>query len=252
MDRRPRAQSTARGSASAHRPISNHMLRPSGIASVVLLILFVGCDADDSSAPTKRPRAHGLVNTHAFLAPERSRMSDEPSDTEATSAVEARQVASRDRAHASSRVEATRRRLERSASGLLYTSESDYPFTYYRSTTPVALPLTPAGFRTAIGLSSDAPIEEISLEEFFARHVERVDPNDEVAVRLVPRYRHLRSTIHREVHAPRVYRCGHVQVQCYVGRQRRCREHGGTHDHRDRDEALSIAVCVREGARGEM
>ena len=216
MDWRTRTQPMARGCASAHLPIPNHMLRTSGIPSVVLLILFVGCDAEDPSAPTKRPRAHRVVHTDLSLAPERARISDEPLDTDATSAVETHLVARRNSAHVSSRVEVTRRRLERSARGLLYTSESDYPFTYYRSRTPVLLPLTPAGFRTVIGLSSDAPIEEMSLEEFFARHIERVDPNDDVAVRLVPRYRHLRATIHRAVHAPRVYRFGRVQVQCYV------------------------------------
>ncbi len=115
-----------------------------------------------------------------------------------------------------SQPESTRRRLERAAKGLLYTSESDYPFVYYRSSTPISLPLDAAAFRLAIGLAADASVEEVSLDDFFARHIESVDPNDEVAVRLVPRYRRLKETIRRAVDGPRVYRVGQIQVQCYL------------------------------------
>lgn len=115
-----------------------------------------------------------------------------------------------------SRVGTTRSRLERAAAGLLYMSESDYPFLYFRSTIAVSPPLTSIAFRIALGLSPSEPVQELTLDAFFARHIELVDPNDAVAVALVPRYRDLRETIRRELPTVRVFRFGHIQVQCYA------------------------------------
>jgi len=109
-----------------------------------------------------------------------------------------------------------RRRLERAAEGLLYTSESDYPFDYFFRVATVRGALTPETFRAILGEPPGAEIEERSLDDFFARHIERVDPNDPVAQALVPRYRRLRETIRRSVNDVRVFRVGSVVIQCYV------------------------------------
>jgi hypothetical protein len=110
----------------------------------------------------------------------------------------------------------TRLALERAASGLLYTSESDYPFTYFFHSGPAPTPITVAAFRTALALAPDTPVEVVSLDEFFARHIERVDPADAVAVALVPRYRLLRETIRHAVRQPRVFRVGRIAIECYI------------------------------------
>jgi hypothetical protein len=110
----------------------------------------------------------------------------------------------------------TRLLLERAARGLLYTSESDYPFVWFFQAGPVATPLTAEAFRTALGIAPDTPVEVVSLDDFFARHIERVDPADAAAVALVPRYRLLRETIRHAVRAPRVFRVGRIAIDCYV------------------------------------
>jgi hypothetical protein len=112
--------------------------------------------------------------------------------------------------------EVARRQLERAAEGLLFTSESDYPFTYVRLAGPAPAPLTVEAFRTAAGLPADVPVEVVSLDDFLARHIERVDPADAAAVALVPRYRQLRETLRRVVRAPRVYRVGRIAITCYL------------------------------------
>lgn len=112
--------------------------------------------------------------------------------------------------------EATRRRLERAAAGLLYTSESDYPFDYVVFPANAAAPLTDAAFRAAAGVPADSLVEEITLDAFFARHIERVDPNDAAAVALVPRYRALKRTIRASVRGARVFRVGRIAIRCYV------------------------------------
>ena len=106
--------------------------------------------------------------------------------------------------------------LERAADGLLYTSESDYPFVYYSHAGPVRAPLTIATFRAALAIPAESPVEAITIDEFFARHIERVDPADPVAVALVPRYVTLRETIRQAVRDPLVFRVGRIAIHCYV------------------------------------
>ena len=110
----------------------------------------------------------------------------------------------------------TRRALEHAADGLLYTSESDYPFTYFYHAGPAPTPLTVESFRAVVGIPADSAVAMISLDDFFARHIERVDPYDPVAVALVPRYQALKDTIERVLREPRVFRVGQIAITCYV------------------------------------
>ena len=112
--------------------------------------------------------------------------------------------------------ESIQRRLERAADGLLYTSESDYPFEYFFTPATVEAPLTIASFREAVSVPADSAVEELSLDAFFARHIEAADPNDPAAQALVPRYERLKSTLERAVHDPRVFRVGRILIRCYV------------------------------------
>ena len=59
-------------------------------------------------------------------------------------------------------------------------------------------------------------METITLDEFFGRHIERVDPDDPVAVALVPRYRVLRETVRHAVREPRVFRVGRIAIDCFI------------------------------------
>ena len=77
-------------------------------------------------------------------------------------------------------------------------------------------PLTAAAFRAAAGVPADSTVEEVSLDDFLARHIERVDPNDARAVALVPRYRALKRTLRLTARAPRVFRVGRVAIRCYL------------------------------------
>ncbi|MEO8334368.1 MAG: nuclease A inhibitor family protein [bacterium] len=112
-----------------------------------------------------------------------------------------------------------RKQLELAAWGLLYTSESDYPFVYVRRNgimrSPTAAP-TIAEFRALFGISANTPVEIITLDTFFARHIERVDPADDVAQALVPRYMNLRETLRTSLSQVVVYRVGAIAIDCYV------------------------------------
>jgi len=114
------------------------------------------------------------------------------------------------------RAAATRQRLERAATGLLYTSESDFPFTYVALPAAAHAPLTEATFRAAAGVPVDSPVEQRTIDEFFARHIERVDPSDAAAVALVPRYRRLREVLRTSVRGATVFRVGQIAIRCYI------------------------------------
>lgn len=152
------------------------------------LAALAACTADPISAPLAGRQAVRSVTIAA----------------EAPSTAEARYVA------------AVRRRLEDAAQDLLYTSESDYPFTFYHRSARLTAPLNRARFRAVAGVPADSTVEEMSLDDFMARHIERVDPNDAAAVALVPRYRALKRAIRETVRAPRVFRVGRIAIRCYL------------------------------------
>ena len=106
--------------------------------------------------------------------------------------------------------------LEYASAGLTYLSESDYPFTYFFHTGPAPTPLTVSAFRSVVGIPADSAVEEISIDDFFARHIERVDPSDPAAVALVPRYVNLRESIRNALRHPRVFRVGRIAITCYI------------------------------------
>jgi len=110
-----------------------------------------------------------------------------------------------------------RERLETAAEGLTYTSESDRPFE------PFALPGGGAGwpygveeFARRIGAPAGAPLEERSLYQFFAPHIERTDPADAQTQALRPRYEALRALLAAALRDVRVFRVGRVEIDCYA------------------------------------
>jgi hypothetical protein len=88
----------------------------------------------------------------------------------------------------------------------VYVSEGDAPFVYVE---PAELELHPAAVR----------VEEVSLERFFAGHIQESDPHDPVARAQVERFRALRETLRDSLRDVRVIRVGEVEIRCYlVGR----------------------------------
>jgi hypothetical protein len=163
------------------------------IALSFVLLVFVACTADDTG-PSPTAPLHRIDNLDGVLVSAPAAMGPRP----AMPASILRFV------------------LEYAAAGLLYLSESDYPFTYHFHKGPAPTPLTVSAFRSVLGIPADSTVEELSLDEFFARHIERVDPADSAAVALVPRYLNLRETIRNALHHPRVFRVGRIAVTCYI------------------------------------
>jgi hypothetical protein len=109
---------------------------------------------------------------------------------------------------------ALRERLEGAVEGLTYTSESDRPFEFFFLAGGGDAPPGAEAFGRLIGAA--AAVEERSLDDFFMRHIETLDPADTESQRLRPRYEALRETLRTSLRGTTVYRTGRIEVQCYV------------------------------------
>ena len=130
----------------------------------------------------------------------------------------------------------TRTLLERAAANLNYTSESDYPFVWFfqfvartQKDAPTselddvvivpdlsARTLSMDDFRTLLEVPPTEQVDVVSLDAFFARHIENVDSTDPVAVALVPRFLALRETLRQSLEGVQVYRVGRIVIRCYL------------------------------------
>jgi hypothetical protein len=112
--------------------------------------------------------------------------------------------------------EDTRRALADAAAGLVYSSESDYPFEPFAAAKPNEWPMPPRAFARSVGEADAVPATERSLGDFLARHIETSDPYDTRAQAIRPRYEALKGELETRLRDVRVYRVGIVRIRCYV------------------------------------
>jgi hypothetical protein len=109
--------------------------------------------------------------------------------------------------------DSARARIEQAAQGLLYTSESDYPFDFV-SVAGAGAAVTPEQFAALVGKAGQ-PASEVDLDRFFSRHIEKVDAADGPSTALIPRYQALKAAL-AGLDNVRVFRIGSVTIDCYV------------------------------------
>ena len=110
-----------------------------------------------------------------------------------------------------------RERLEGASHDLLYTSESDRPFEwFFLAGGGEGWPYGVEELARRIGAAPGEELGERTLESFFARHIEKADPADDVMQRLRPRFEALREMLRRSLGDARVFRVGSVEVKCYA------------------------------------
>jgi hypothetical protein len=109
-------------------------------------------------------------------------------------------------------------RIAAAADGLLFSSESDRPFEPFvlPAARVTAWPPDARHFARMLGADAEEPAAEQGVDAFFRRHIELVEPADEAAWRILPRYDALKRLLQQELRELRVFRIGRVQVRCYV------------------------------------
>ena len=110
-----------------------------------------------------------------------------------------------------------RERIERAAEGLVYSREANRPFEFRRFpgiTIPVSQ-LSPTELASLAG-ARGGEVRELTLDDLFARHIDRAHAHQIEAQRLVPRYTALRDAIRDSLDDVRVVRHGRTEVRCLV------------------------------------
>lgn len=107
--------------------------------------------------------------------------------------------------------------LRDAAAGLLYTSEGDFPFDELSIPGQGSgWPQTADQFMRIINAAPGTEVREQTLDKFFARHIEKADPQDAGLQAMKPKYEALRDILRKTLREVRVFRVGVVEVRCYV------------------------------------
>jgi hypothetical protein len=104
--------------------------------------------------------------------------------------------------------------LKRATEGLLFMSESDYPFEticWKDLTEP-----SPTFLRNQAGLSDDAPFETISLDDFFQVAASDADWRSTESRQAAVKYRNLIALLRENLDNVKVYKLGRVNMPVYI------------------------------------
>jgi len=104
--------------------------------------------------------------------------------------------------------------LKRLTEGLLFMSESDYPFefVYWKGLREV----TPQFLLGLSGQAEDAPVETLSLDEFFGIAVSEESWRAEPGRAEAQRYRALLELLKESLDELKVYKVGRIRMPVYI------------------------------------
>jgi hypothetical protein len=105
--------------------------------------------------------------------------------------------------------------LLKDADGLLYPSESDYPFEYVEWETN-GKRLTKKLIRQLAGKEESAPVKSQSLDDFFKNVTEIKDWYEEEEKANVERFRQLQETLQNNLTGIRVFKVGKIEIDAYI------------------------------------
>jgi hypothetical protein len=104
--------------------------------------------------------------------------------------------------------------LEQASEGLLFLSETDAPFEVLSWQTQGEL--TPAKLLQLTEHPPDAPVEIVSVDEFFDTPTQEEDWHDEEERETVNRFQNLVSVLKQNLSQLQVYRVGSVEIDAYI------------------------------------
>ena len=104
--------------------------------------------------------------------------------------------------------------LEKAAEGLLFMSESDYPFeTVYWKELPE---MSPEFLLSVAGLSNDVPVETVSVDHFFRIATSEESWRSEESRREAKKYQNLVRILKDNLDELKVYRLGSINIPVYI------------------------------------
>lgn len=106
--------------------------------------------------------------------------------------------------------------LTEAAAGLLFMSESDYPFEFFLWKDAAAEPLTDDRVRALTNHLPDARVDTKPLDEFFRNAMTAQEWHDDGQRADVERYQKLYNTLTARLSEIIVYRIGETEVHAYI------------------------------------
>lgn len=103
--------------------------------------------------------------------------------------------------------------LKEAVRGLLFMSESDYPFTLVRWEVEA---ITEDFLREQAGKESDAPVTSQSVEYFFRIAVSEPDWKGKEALAVAKRYQALLRFLKENLTDLKAYRVGEIEIEAFV------------------------------------
>jgi hypothetical protein len=103
--------------------------------------------------------------------------------------------------------------LKKASQGMLYSSESDYPFDVFSWQTDT---LTPEQVLIETKHSQNTPIQVWDLNKFFAQVTEERDWHGPAEKETVAQYKHLVHTLQTTLSDIQVYRVGEIELDVYI------------------------------------
>lgn len=105
-------------------------------------------------------------------------------------------------------------KLKKLSDGLLYMSESEYPFEVMQCDLDKDI-LTKRGFLKLLGKPQDAEIESLSLEQFFKPITEIQDWYEEQDITVATKFQKLLDVI-KQFRNVKVYRIGKIEIDIHI------------------------------------
>jgi Nuclease A inhibitor-like protein len=103
--------------------------------------------------------------------------------------------------------------LKQASEGMLYTSESDYPFDVFSWKTDT---LTPEQVLIETKHSENTPIQVWDLDKFFAQATQEKDWYGPEEKETVAQHKHLVHTLQTTLSDIQVYRVGEIELDVYI------------------------------------
>jgi hypothetical protein len=104
--------------------------------------------------------------------------------------------------------------LQQASSGLLYMSESDYPFEVFFWV--AVAPMTPETVLKQTGHPQDTPVEVVEFDRFFRSATTPEDWHTAEEQETVAKYRALVETLKANLSNLEVYRLGTIEIDVYI------------------------------------
>lgn len=120
--------------------------------------------------------------------------------------------------HCGSELQAT---LDDAGERLLFTSESDAPFTWFARDAQRAVPTNAAMLRL-LGLPAATPVTQVTVDHLFRHAVAAEEGAGLADAHRAARFRQLVQTLKRELTGVTVFRVGEVQVRIFIVGRTRC------------------------------